>query len=275
MAIAIGLSTLYCLVFLVRPMTWWPTSLQQVVGYPSRSVRALIDGVLHLVGTVPYDAHLRLGIYLLLVSGVIPWVVLALIRRGRPHDLGFRLPNRYGWSLTFVGYVVAVPFLVWMVQGAGFAKPYLTELGRAGAAMFIVYYFVNMLTEHFFLHGALLAVCRPGRRWPSPAPVSTDAVNAVVKALQWLGFAQPTGEARGMRRLIRWIGLPDGCVPAIVASAMLFGLVHVGKDPRELFLSLPGGFALAYISYRTNSWFTPFVLHLATAGTACLMIVTT
>jgi membrane protease YdiL (CAAX protease family) len=75
-----------------------------------------------------------------------------------------------------------------------------------------------------------------------------------------------------MRRFNRWIGLPSGCVPAILTSAMLFSLVHVGKDPRELMLSLPGGLALAYISYRTDSWLTVLVLHLATAGTACAML---
>jgi membrane protease YdiL (CAAX protease family) len=78
-----------------------------------------------------------------------------------------------------------------------------------------------------------------------------------------------------MHRLTRWIGLPADCVPAILTSTTLFGLVHVGKDPRELLLSLPGGVALAYIAYRTNSWLTVFVLHLATAGTAFLMIVAT
>ncbi len=80
-----------------------------------------------------------------------------------------------------------------------------------------------------------------------------------------------------LRKLIKQllINLPDGCLLAVLASAMLFGLVHLGKDPRELMLSLPGGIALGYLAYRTNTWLIPLALHLATAGTACAMIVVT
>jgi membrane protease YdiL (CAAX protease family) len=76
-----------------------------------------------------------------------------------------------------------------------------------------------------------------------------------------------------VRRVTSWIGLQSGCVPAVLASAALFALVHVGKDWRELLLSVPGGIVLAYMAYRTNTWLVPFVLHLATAGTACAMAI--
>ena len=55
-------------------------------------------------------------------------------------------------------------------------------------------------------------------------------------------------------------------------SALLFAAVHLGKDPRELILSLPGGIALGYISYRTNTWLIPFLLHASTAGMACALM---
>jgi membrane protease YdiL (CAAX protease family) len=85
-------------------------------------------------------------------------------------------------------------------------------------------------------------------------------------------MAQPLGEARGFSRITCWLGLPTGCPIAIFASAALFGLIHGTKDFRELLLSIPGGIALAYLAYRTNSWLTPFVLHALTAGTACAML---
>ena len=272
-ALAIALSTIYCLAFLVRPTASWPTLLKEVLSHPSRWTYGLIDDGLRLVGSEGHVTEIPATVYLVLVTGVIPWAVLALSGRGRPYDLGFRRPNRYGWRITLVGYLISVPFLIWMVRGEGFATPYLRELDRAGPTGFTLYYVVNMLGEHFFFHGALLAAFRAGQRWPPPAPVAVDATDTLSSAMQWIGLVHPTSGAKGVRRVIRWTGLPDGCLPAIVASATLFGLIHVGKDPRELVLSIPGGVALGYMAYRTDTWLTPFVLHLATAGTACLMIV--
>lgn len=243
------------------------------MGYPSRWMYGLIDDGLRLMGSEAHATEIPATVYLVFITGVVPWAALALSGRGRPYDLGIRRPNRYGWRITLVGYLISVPFLIWMVRGQGFATPYLRELGRAGPTGFTLYYFVNMLGEHFFFHGALLAVFRAGQRWPPPAPVAVDATNTLARALQWIGLVQPTRGTKGARRVIRWTGLPDGCLPAIAASAMLFGLIHVGKDPRELVLSIPGGVALGYMAYRTDTWLTPFVLHLATAGTACLIIV--
>lgn len=270
-AVAIVLSALYGLIFLARPVLSEPTWLRHAANYPSRAVYALIDDLLRLVGSDP-PTMLRSGLYLFLVAGVVPWVVVALLGRGRPADVGLRRPNRYAWRFLCVGYLISVPFQMWMVRGPGFASPYLREFERAGITAFILYYCVNMLTEHFCLHGVVLGVCRPGHRWPPPAPTGPVHTNLRSGLLRWIGLAQPTTGIVGLRRIIRWIGLPDGCLPALLTSAMLFGLVHLGKNPRELLLSLPGGLVLAYIAYRTNSWLTPFILHLATAGTAFLMI---
>ena len=62
---------------------------------------------------------------------VVPWLGLILAGGGRPYDLGFRRPNRVGWRVLFVGYVVSVPFLVWMARGSDFAAYYLPQLRRA------------------------------------------------------------------------------------------------------------------------------------------------
>lgn len=274
---AIGVATLYCLLFLVSLQSVegeYLGSVLEVLREPSRWVRSLVDSLIDGVDVSPSSRGLfRSGLYLLLVAGLIPWLTLGLLRHGHPYDLGCRVPNRYGWRVLLVGYLIAVPFLVWMVRGTRFAGPYLTQLERYGGAAFSAYYVVNMLTEHFLFHGAFLAAFRVGHRWPGPPPVQARATAGRMRVLHWLGLAQPTDGVSGPSRVIRWLGLPAGCVPAICASAALFGLVHAGKDSRELLLSVPGGIALAYIAYRTNSWFTPFVLHVATAGTACAMFV--
>ncbi len=250
-----------------------PVAWRHAMAYPSRCAYGLIDWTF-AVASIKLDVpELRRGAYLVLVAGLVPWAVLALIGRGRPYDLGFRKPNLYGWRIILLGFLISLPFLVWMVHGKGFGTPYLAELERAGTVAFVLYYLANMTTEHFLLHGVLLAVCRVGQKWPPPAPVRAVTVARLGRVLNWVGLAQPTGSLRGPRRLTRWMGLPDGCVAAILVSTILFGLVHLGKDPRELTMSLPGGLALAWIAYRTNTWLTTLILHLATAGTTCLMIV--
>jgi hypothetical protein len=277
-AFAIVASAVYCLAFLVSLPSSWPAQVRDVVGLmsrPSHWIYDLVEVLLNLVSAEHASPLVHFTVYLLLVAGVLPWLIMTMLWRGRPYDLGLRRPNVYGWRITLVGYLTALPFLTWMVRGASFAGPYLGQLERAGGVAFSVYYLINMLTEHFLFHGVMLAALRVGHRWPPPAVVVADATSHVGRILQWVGLAQPTPDARGLQRVTQWLGLRAGCVPAIATSAMLFGLIHVGKDPRELWLSIPGGVALAYLAYRTNSWLTPFVLHIATAGTACAMIVWT
>lgn len=272
-AVAIVSCTLYCGLFLVSAQAFLPRALRLVVAYPSRWLRHGIDVALGFVGAAPAGFELRSGLYLLVVCGLVPWLALAALRRGRPHDLGLRRPNRLGWRITLLGLIVAIPFLVWMVQGPRFAAPYLGHLERAGPLAFCSFYLVNMLSEHFFLHGVVLAACRRGLRWPAPPPVASPDRGGPTRALQWIGLAQPTSGAHGWRRVIRWAGLPDGCLWAILCSTLLFGLVHIGKDSREMLLSFPGGAVQAYLAYRTNTWLTPFALHLLTASAACAMII--
>ena len=49
-------------------------------------------------------------------------------------------------------------------------------------------------------------------------------------------------------------------------------MAHLTKDPRELMLSLPGGIALAFLAYRSNSALVPFLTHAGTAGLAYFLI---
>lgn len=263
----------YCLAFLVKPTTTWPGPIQTAMRTLSGHMLNVVDRVLSGFGTDPVPFTLRIGLYLVMTSCLIPWLIMALLRRGRPRGLGCRRPNRYGWRLLIIAYLISIPFLVWMKGGSRFAEPYLHQLDLFGGVPFCFYYAINMLTEHFFLHGVVLAAFRKGGRWPAPVKGNPTTGSGCRRALQWAGLAQPTGGAHGLVGLTRSIGLPDGCLTAILGSAALFGLVHVGKEWRELVLSVPGGMALAYLAYRTNTWLMPFVLHLITAGTALAMII--
>jgi len=274
--VAIGIASVYCFAFLLPGRVSDHTPLAEVLNAlkePSRWVNRLVT---HLTDYLEVQSSSRSavhsGCYLLLTAGALPWLAMAILRRGHPSQLGCRFPNRYGWRIVLVSYLIALPFLVWMVRGTRFAGPYLAQLERWGGPVFLAYYLANMLAEHFLFHGAMLAAFRVGRRWPDPPPTADANGVGFNRVLQWLGMAQPLNGARGFKRVTRWFGLPTGCVLAILASAALFGFIHATKDFRELLLSIPGGIALAYVAYRTNSWLTPFVLHACTAGTACAMI---
>jgi hypothetical protein len=269
----LSMTAAYCLAFLVRLPTSWPQPIRDTINAISQPARALTRSILELCGIESATFASHSGLYMFMIAGLIPWLIMVLLRRGRPSDLGCRLPNRYGWRLMAVTYLLSLPFQIWMIQSDGFSGPYLNQLKRAGGFAFCLYYTLNMLTEHFLLQGVVLAVLRTDRRWPLPTPTLNTPRKA--NKLQWLGLAQPTNEATGLRKIERWLGLPEGCVFAIVGSGLLFALIHVGKNPRELILSLPGGLALAILSYRTNSWITAFILHLATAGTAFALVLLT
>lgn len=263
---------LFCLFFIVQPTSGWPSWLQSTLNYPSNIVTAWIRKCFDFVDT-PLSTSLRNTIYLAIVVGLAPWLVMALFGHPQPSRLGLRCPNRFGWRLGIFGYIVSIPFLIWMVRSPGFAAPYLNQLDRAGAGAFGGYYLVNLVTEHFFLQGVVLALCRSSRCWPDANTSELDKDARQGSILRWFGFAQTTGGSSGPERIRFWFGLPEGCVLAIIVSGLLFGMIHLGKNPRELLLSVPGGLLQGYLAYRTNTWLVPLGLHIATAGTALGMIV--
>lgn len=268
LAVSIVLSALYCLVLLMPRFARTLGPLSAVRPWFHR----LAKNVLVAFGAEEARLELRLGFFFILILLIIPWLAMLCAGRGRPWDIGLRSPNRIGWRILAIGFLLALPFQIWMVNSPGFARYYVPQIERAGLTVFLLYYTAVLLGEHFFFHGVLLATCRSGGRWPSPPPLSNDAGTAVGRILQWIGLCQPVDSATGVRRLTRWIGLRDGCLLAVFASAALFTAIHIGKDPRELLLSFPGGVGLAYVAYRTNTWLIPYLLHAATAAIACALM---
>lgn len=277
---------IYCSIFLVRPPKWLPTTLQEFIwGARGALLRLFKDGV-NAIGEVSSPGDISIAIYFIVVAGLVP-VVLARLAGRSLADLGWRCPNRLALRYCIVAFLIAGPFLMWMVRSPTIARPYLKQLDQLGFLAFAVFYLINMVTEHVLLHGIVLGLARPDGRWLEPRPIPPHSTG-FVGALRWLGMAMPptvcsneldkreqlTHQFRKQRLLefSAWLGLAPGCLAPMLFSAMLFGLVHLGKDTRELVLAFPGGLAQAYIAYRSNSWFTPFFIHLATASAALLMM---
>jgi len=266
----------YCTLFLVRMSASWPASLRSLNRACTESVYAVVGSVTWFLPASAGGNLIRTAVYLLLVAGLVPAAGAWVSGIRSVSDIGLRIPNRLAWRYLLVGLLASMPFLWWMSRGERFADSYLPELKRSGVAIFLVYYFINMLTEHFFLQGVLLAVCRRSGKWPDPVGMDRRGAGGdgmAAKAAAWLGWSGLNRNRSEHGGAGRTLGLPAHCLFPIVASSVIFGLAHLGKDARELLLSFPGGMILAFMAYRTNTWLTPFVLHLLTAGTACLLIV--
>lgn len=259
----------YCATFLVIPPEWIPSAIQ----HPIRDARRFVIRAIHQVATTiagnGFPSELTNGAYLLLIAGLFPMIAARLFGRSL-YDLGWRSPNRLALRYFLVGVVISVPFLIWMVNSSTIATPYLKQLDRLGFSAFAAFYLVNMFTEHLLLHGVVLGLARPDGCWPQSVPLVLQR-KGFTGFLRWLGLANPSNHAVA-HRCVSWLGLASGCLIPIGFSALLFGLVHLGKDTRELILAFPGGLAQAYITYRSNSWFTPFLIHLATASLALAMM---
>ncbi len=262
--------SIYVVWFIVLPPAWLDPGLRSVWRGPQLWLHGLLGRLVRAVGLDASSQFLRVGVYYVLVSFVVPVVGCVLFRRTRLADTGWRKPNRLLLRVVAGSLLISIPFLFWMVRSPGFAPYYQTYLD-SGAATVLSYYVVVLFCEHFFFEGVMLAVFRPGGRWPEPPKLVRDAPRGLRRLAQWFGVAHPTGAARGCQRVTRWLGVPDGCLGAMLWSGVLFGLIHWGKAGREFFLAFPGGVFLAALAYRCNSWHAPYLLHAGTVTAAALM----
>lgn len=263
--LAIFVVFVYCTFFLVHAPQWFPA----IIGQTSQEARTSIFTALHRAMTLltgsARGSEVVTTIYLVVFAGALP-LLLSRAAGRRPADLGWQKPNRLALRYFVLGFAFSCPFLLWMVQSPTIANSYLGQLRRLGFPLFAAFYFLNMLTEHLLLHGVVLGLGRPDGRWGRPA-VIPPAGPGLLKTLRYLGMAVPYAGNPS-----QWLGLAPGCLVPMFVSALLFGMVHLGKDTRELMLAFPGGLAQAYIAFRSNSWLTPFAIHLATASMALIMM---
>ncbi len=269
---SILLASAYTVFAFTVPPAWVPAGLADYWQWPRTAVFGQLRRAFGASGTSEFDALVFSSIYYAIVGLIVPWIAMAIMGRGRLYDLGLRAPSRLGWRLVILAYVLAAPLVIWMAKIPAFGPYYLNQLD-SGSFVFLTCYASIMISEHFLFHGVLLAILRHGRRWPA-APVHVRGANrSHLALLRLFGFAQPVGQSKGIGRLSRWLGLRTGCLLPIVLSGVLFWMAHLTKDPRELMLSLPGGMALAFLAYRSNSALVPFVIHAGTAGMAYWLII--
>ena len=261
------IASLYLSLFWIQKQPWMPGWLTTagrefrfwMIGRMSGAIEAVI-------GWSPAGPW-RWAALSLVMGLVVPWLFMLVLGRGRPGDIGLKWPNRVGWRLAIVGYVVSLPFLIAATRSPAMQAYYSRQLSSWSLGALLGAYVVVLLAEHFLFHGVLLALLHPRRRWPVvSAPAEVEGIGPR-RALRWLGLSQPVGGGGVVSRATRWIGLPEGCLWAMALQTVVFGLIHVGKAPAEVALSFPGGLAMAYVAYRSDSLLTPMVIHTTTGIT--------
>lgn len=264
--------SLYVIWLLVIPPGGLDTAIRVSWHKPRSWILEHIRDAFAALGFEDYSRFVLQGAFYVLLALVVPLVGSHLIGRGRPFDNGWRKPNRFMLRIVGGSFLFSVPFIFWMVQSPEFA-PYYRRHFEEGVLTVLTYLVVVLFCEHFFFEGIMLAAFRADGRWPEPAKIVEDAPPGWRRVAQWFGVGYPTGSARGFERVTRWLGIPDGCVGAILLSGILFGLMHSGKAGRELFLAFPGGIALAALAYRCNSWHAPYLLHAGNVTVSGVLLV--
>lgn len=193
----------------------------------------------------------------LVLGLLIPAAVLRACRR-RLTDVGIGAPNVLGWRLITASVLLSIPFGFWLL---GTAAPI-----RTWPTFDLMYAFalLAMIPEHFLICGVCTAILLPQRRLPFPVPLADVPTRGAaggrrLRLFRWFGLAQP--HVAGEYRWLSWLGLTGPQALAILASGLLFGMVHVGKPPLELALSFPGGVAVAYLTVRARSIWPAIVAH--------------
>lgn len=264
---------LYVVLFIVVAPDWIPDGLRRRWVQPQSAIHAVIRDTAAWFGYPKLSVHLQFAIFFTITALTIPVTFTMLVLRRRPADIGWRKPNALYLRLVGCSFLVSLPFLFWMVSPRAFYDYYdqryfqLTPVAGIAA-----YYLIVLFSEHLFFEGVMLGIFRKDGRWPAPATLCRETAHGMTAVLRWIGMAQPTVGAGGIRRVTRWLGIPDGCLGPILLSGLLFGFVHSGKNVRELYLSFPGGTFLAYLAYRCNSWHAPYLLHASTVLAAGAMM---
>jgi len=196
-----------------------------------------------------FSANVALGL-------IVPSILLLLSRR-KFTDIGIGLPNMLGRRMILVSIILSIPFGLWLMG----TMPDIQNIKPVSPAF--ICGMLSIIPEHFLICGICVALMLPARKLPSPITIAPVEGNVVQQAFRWLGFAQPPTAPRH-NRLLAWFGLTGPCLYAIIASGIIFGLTHIGKEnPTEIILSFPGGVAVAYITLRSHSIWPAIFAHWA------------
>ncbi|MHC4443386.1 MAG: lysostaphin resistance A-like protein [Planctomycetota bacterium] len=211
----------------------------------------------HVLAAEQFDQMRNVLLWLIIniVFGLmIPAIVLLLSRR-RLTDVGIGLPNVLGRRMIIISVIISIPFGLWLLK----TTPDLSGMSLTNPAYTCA--LLAMIPEHFLICGTFVALMLPQRILPNPVSIAPLEGPALTRCLRWIGLAQPASP--GHNRFLAWFGLTGVSLFAILVSGTLFGITHFGKELPELFMSFPGGVAVAYVTLRSHSIWPAILAHWA------------
>jgi len=201
----------------------------------------------------PYIFKMRILWYLVcfIMAFLIPVMIIKITGR-KIADYGIAMPNKLGLIITALSVLVSIPFGLWLV----IESPYEHKVS--------VTYILSLLSkipEHFAICGILIGVMVPGRVLPEPLQFSGIYGNRIQRLMRSLGLAQ-TGYSGTNVKFLRWLGINWSMFVAILCSSLLYWSIHWGRaNYVEVYTSLPGGIAIAYLTIRTHSIWPTIIAH--------------
>ena len=173
-----------------------------------------------------------------------------------PRALGFGKMADKGWRIIAVGFLVSLPVLLWLGFQPGM-QSYYRSMFSLGAWDLYLSSSVVIFFEHVFIEGIILALALPGGSFEAHGEEPPRQ-----GPLAFLGF----GFTPGPKTLGNWLGVPLWVWPALIGQALVFGVVHFGKEVSELISAFPGGLGLGLLTWRIRTVWPSVILHLGTGA---------
>ncbi len=165
-------------------------------------------------------------------------------------------PHRDGWRLAGAGLGLAVPVLVILGMDSSMQQFYGPMLGP-GALQVVCADALVIVIEHAWSMGVTLALAVP--------PPGVEGPAIVAPRPGWLAFLG-LGRRPGQSGIAAWLGLRPDIWPAVIGQAVVFTVVHLGKETVEILAAFPGALGLAILTLRSRSIWPGVVVHLATGA---------
>lgn len=175
----------------------------------------------------------------------------------KPKALGMGRMAQQGWRIIALAMALAFPVEVWLGMRPTIHRYYASMFSASGWEPVLANALV-IAVEHALIEGVILALALPPG-W-SFEELGDDPPRR--GRLAWLGFGLPEGE----RGFFAWIGVPAVVFPALIGQAVVFGVVHSGKEVAEFWTAWPGGLGLGLLTYRIRSVWPSVLLHLGTGA---------